>query len=285
MSWIKDIDKTIQYIEEHMTDDLRIEDIACQINLSPWYFQKGFSIICGLTVSEYIKNRRLSLAGRDLQMSGSKVIDIAMKYGYDSPDSFTKAFTRFHGVTPIAAKNGQVTLKNFMPYRIQFTMKGGFEMNCKIVKKPSFTVIGCSKLIPYNEGYKECPKFWSEHYNKGNGQYICGMYGICVDENTPEGTFMYMIADDYVPSKNLLEGFETIVIPQNTWAVFPCIGAMPKALQSVTSKIFSEWLPENSDYEIAEGYNIEFYTPKQDYPQGNADENYYCEIWIPVKAK
>lgn len=285
MSWMEDIGKAIKYIEEHITDDLCIEDIAHQVNLSPYYFQKGFSILCGFTVVEYIRNRRLSLAGRDLQLNGSKVIDVAMKYGYDSPDSFTKAFTRFHGITPVAAKNGEGILKNFLPLKMQFTMKGGFEMNCKLIKKPSFTVIGSSKLVQYSEGYKECPKFWKEHYEKGNEQYICGMYGICMDENTPKGTFRYMIADDYVPSKTLPEELEIIIIPENTWAVFPCKGPMPEALQKVNSKIFSEWLPENSDYEIAGGYNIEFYTPVINYPKGSADENYYCEIWIPVKAK
>lgn len=285
MSWVEDIAKSIKYIEEHITDDLCLEDIAHQVNLSPYYFQKGFSILCGFTVTEYIRNRRLSLAGRDLQLNGSKVIDVAMKYGYDSPDSFTKAFTRFHGITPIAAKNGEGLLNNFLPLKMQFTMKGGFEMNCKLIKKPSFTVIGCSKLIQYNEAFKECPKFWNEHYDNGNRQYISGMYGICIDEDTPKGTFKYLIADDYIPSKNLPEEFETITIPGNTWAVFPCKGPMPEALQKVNTEIFSEWLPENSDYELAGGYSIEFYTPVTDYPKGIEDENYYCEIWIPVKAK
>lgn len=285
MSWMEDIMETIEYIEEHITDDLCIEDIAQHIHLSPFYLQKGFSLLCGLSIAEYIRNRKLTLAGKDLQLNDEKVITTAMKYGYDSPDSFTKAFTRFHGITPIAAKNGKGAIKNFLPLKMQFSMKGGFEMNCKLMKKPSFTVIGCSRLIPYNEGYQECPKFWTEHYEKGKGQYIKGMYGICIDENTPEGNFKYMIADDYIPSKDLAEKFETIVIPEHTWAVFPCVGAMPEALQKVNSKIFSEWLVENNDYKIAGGYNIEYYTPVTDYPKGNQDEHYYCEIWIPVKAK
>ena len=101
-------------------------------------FKKGFSILCGITVSEYIRNRRLSLAGRDLQTDGVKVIDVAMKYGYDSPDSFTKAFTRFHGITPAQAKSGDGELKNYLPLKLHVSMKGGFEMECKIVKKPAF---------------------------------------------------------------------------------------------------------------------------------------------------
>ena len=113
MSWLEDITSSIKYIEGHLTDELTLEKIAAKINLSPFYFQKGFSILCGITVSEYIRNRRLSLAGRDLQTDGVKVIDVAMKYGYDSPDSFTKAFTRFHGITPAQAKSGDGELKNY----------------------------------------------------------------------------------------------------------------------------------------------------------------------------
>lgn len=285
MSWMKDVSNAIAYIEENITEDLCIDDIAGQVHLSPFYFQKGFSILCGLTVSEYIRNRRLSLAGRDLQSGDAKVIDIAIKYCYDSPDSFTKAFTRFHGITPAAVKSGEGTLKNFMPLKVQLSLKGGFEMDCKITKKAAFTVIGSSKLIPYDEGYRECPKFWKDHYEKEDSKYVCGMYGICVDENVKDGFFKYMIADDYVPSKGIPEGFETVTIPEHTWAVFPCRGPMPNALQAVNSRIYAEWLPENSDYEIAAGYNIEFYTPACDYPKGTADENYYCEIWMPVKAK
>lgn len=285
MSWLNDISSSINYMEEHLTEDLTLEKIAAEVNLSPFYFQKGFSILCGVTVSEYIRNRRLSLAGRDLQTDKSKVIDVAMRYGYDSPDSFTKAFTRFHGITPAQAKNGEGECKNFLPLKLHLSMKGGFGTECKIIKKPAFTVIGSAKLIQNEEGYKECPRFWAEHYAKGNGKYICGMYGICMDDDAAKGCFKYMIADDYIPTKDLPPEFETVVIPENTWAIFPCRGPIPEALQKVNTEIFSEWLPGNSDYEIAGMYNLEYYSDVKEYPKGNQDENYYCEIWMPVKSK
>lgn len=285
MNWLEDIRRSIRFMEAHLTEDLTVEQIAAEVNLSPFYFQKGFSILCGVTVSEYLRNRRLSLAGRDLQTDRCRVIDAAMNYGYDSPDSFTKAFTRFHGITPVQAKNGEGELKNYLPLKLHLSMKGGFEMECKIVKKPAFTVVGSSKVIKNEAGFAECPKFWAEHYQKGNGKYICGMYGICLDDQAEAGSFKYMIADDYVPSKELPEEFETAVISENTWAVFPCRGALPQSLQKVNREIFSEWLPGNSDYEIAGMYNIEYYTVPADYPMGTQDENYYCEIWMPVKAK
>ena len=121
MSWLEDITISIKYIEGHLTEELTLEKIAAEINLSPFYYQKGFSILCGITVSEYIRNRRLSLAGRDLQIDGVKVIDVAMKYGYDSPDSFSKAFYRFHGITPAQVKAGEGVVKNFLPLKIILT--------------------------------------------------------------------------------------------------------------------------------------------------------------------
>lgn len=285
MSWLEDITLSIKYIEGHLTDELTLEKIAGRINLSPFYFQKGFSILCGITISEYIRNRRLSLAGRDLQIDGVKVVDISIKYGYDSPDSFTKAFTRFHGITLAQAKAGDGEIKNYLPLKLQISMKGGFEMECKIVKKTAFTVVGSARIIKNEEGYKECPQFWSDHCKMGKEEYIYGMYGICIDADAPKGSFKYLIADDYTPAKKLPEEFETVVIPENIWAVFPCKGAMPEALQKVNTKIFKEWLPGNSDYDIAGMYNIEYYSAPSDYPKGTQDDDYYCEIWIPVKPK
>lgn len=284
MSWPDDIAQAIRYMEDHLTDEVTVEEIAKKVHLSPFYFQRGFSLLCGITVSEYLRNRRLSLAGRDLRMNGDKVLDVALRYGYDSPDSFAKAFTRFHGISPSQAKNGEGKLKNYLPLRIHLSMKGGFEMECKIVKKPSFTVIGCSRVFKNEEGYEQCPKFWDELLEQGDDRAIGGTYGLCFDSPTGE-TFRYMIADDYVPSRKLSGEWETEVIPESTWAVFPSRGPLPQALQEVNTRIFSEWLPQNTDYEISGRCSVEYYTDPADFPKGNGDENYYCEIWMPVKAK
>lgn len=301
MSWINSITASIKYMEEHLTEDITVEQIATAANLSTMYFQKGFAIFCDISVSEYLRNRRLSLAGRDLRVNGCKVIDVALKYCYESPDSFTKAFTRFHGITPVMAKMGEGELKDFLPLKLHVSMKGGFDMDCKIIKKSAFTVIGSAKIIGGEDGFKECPEFWNKHYASGDGQYICGMYGICIDDPT-EGVpmkdkvynkekmealneFKYLIADDYIPSKEYPSKFITEVIPENTWAVFPCTGPMPSAMQSVYQQIFKEWLPQNPDYEVSGMYNIEKYSDASKYPKGNQDEEYYSEIWIPVKCK
>lgn len=285
MEWIKSISEAIDYIEENITDDLTIEKIAKHTLISPFYFQKGFSMLCGFTVSDYIRQRRLALAGSELVSTDVKIIDTAVKYGYDSPDSFTKAFTRFHGTTPTAARKNGAMLKSFAPLKVSFTLKGGFTMEYKIVEKDAFAVLGVSKKFLYDDAKSEIPKFWAQHYQAGKGSTVCGMYGVNIDESMAGKEFEYLIADDYNGTGEVPSGFIIRTIPAFIWAVFPCIGAMPNAMQEVNQKIFSEWLPNCKDYEFAAGYNVEMYNNPTDYPNGVQDEKYYSEIWIPVKKK
>ncbi len=285
MEWIDGVCEAICYIEENMTEELTVEDIAKQALISPFYFQKGFAMLCGFTVGEYIRQRRLTLAGSELVSTDRKIIDIALKYGYDSPDSFTKAFTRFHGVTPTAVRKDGAMIKSFAPLKIKFSLEGGFIMDYRIMEKDAFTVMGVPRVFRYETAKTEIPKFWTEHYQTGKGKLVCGMYGVCLDESMGSDGFEYLIADNYNPSVEVPDGFVTRIIPKHTWAVFACKGAMPNALQDVNQKIFSEWLPNCKEYEIAAGYNIEMYTDVADYPNGNQDENYYSEIWIPVRKK
>ena len=284
MGWIESIGDAIGYMEEHITEELDIDEIAGRAYLSPFYFQKGFSMLCGFTVAEYIRQRRLTLAGSELVFSDERIIDIAMKYGYDSPDSFTKAFTRFHGVTPSAARKDGATLKTFAPLVIELILKGGFIMDYKVMEKDAFTILGRSRMFKYDTSKTEIPAFWAEH-NRNGCPGVCGMYGICIDDNQGTQEFEYLIADNYNPASEIPEGCVTRVIPKHTWAVFPVRGAMPDALQSANHKIFSEWLPNCKEFEIAAGINVEMYDDPGKFPKGLVDENYYTEIWIPVKKK
>lgn len=285
LGWIESIGEAIHYIEDHITEELSMDEIAGRVFLSPFYFQKGFSMLCGYTVGEYVRLRRLTLAGSELCMTDHKIIDIAVKYGYDSPDSFTKAFTRFHGVTPTAIRKEGAMMKSFAPLKIEFMLKGGLIMEYKIIEKDAFTVLGASRVFKYDSSKMEIPAFWTEHCQSANGKYVCGMYGICIDESMGQGEFEYLIADNYNPASEVPEGLVTKVIPKHTWAVFPCKGAMPDAIQTCNHQIFSEWLPNCKEYEIAAGYNVEMYDDPNKFPQGLKDKNYYTEIWIPVKKK
>ncbi|MFV0516993.1 MAG: effector binding domain-containing protein [Aminipila sp.] len=285
MEWIDSITKAIDYIEKNLTDELSVESISNHVLISPFYFQKGFSMLCGFSIGDYIRQRRLAQAAIELISTQEKVIDIALKYGYDSPDSFTKAFIRFHGITPTSARKNGAMIKSFAPLKIIFNLKGGYSMEYKIVEKEAITVIGVQKKFLYENAFSEIPKFWAEHCHKEKGKTVCGMYGINFDESMDGKEFEYMIADEYDGSSAVPSGFVTKTIPAFTWAVFPCIGAMPDSMQSINERIFSEWLPNCKEYEFAAGYNIEMYEDPAGYPKGIEDENYYSEIWIPVKTK
>ncbi|MDO4387087.1 MAG: AraC family transcriptional regulator [Clostridia bacterium] len=285
MEWMAVIGNSIQYIEAHITEPLTIEAIARAVNVSPFYFQKGFALLCGFTVSEYIRNRRLALAGNDLAATDEKVIDVALKYGYDSPDSFTKAFTRFHGVTPTAARRDGVLLKSFAPLKIRFSLEGGYLMDYKIVSKDAFTVLANAAVFPYEGAKARVPVFWQQHYAEGKGKTVMGTYGVNIDESMGQETFEYLIADPCDPGCEAPDGFVVRTIPAFTWAVFPCKGALPVALQDVNTRIFTEWLPAMKDYEFAAGYCVEYYDNPTKYAKDTMDENYYCEVWIPVRKK
>lgn len=283
MEWTKAIGEAVWYIEENITNNITVDDVAKHVCISPFYFHKGFSMLCGYPPKEYIRNRKLSLAGQELVSGNTTITELAMKYGYDSPDSFTKAFTRFHGISPSAARKSETMLKAFAPLKLTISLKGGYLMDYKITKKESFIVIASSKEFSYENAYKEVPLFWKEHYASGKGKYVCGMFGINIDLDMGNEKFEYLIADAYNPSVDIPEGIITRTIPAFTWAVFPVRGAMPDALQDMNTKVFSEWLPALKEYEFAAGYCIEMYDIPDKYPKGTQDENYYTEIWIPVK--
>lgn len=284
MNWVKIMEDAIAYIEGNITEDLTASGIAGKVNISAFYFQKGFSMLCGYTVGEYVRRRRLSLAGEELISSDVKVIDLAVKYGYDSPDSFTKAFARFHGSTPTDVRRSGATLKSFAPLHIKLTLDGGSAMEYKIEKKPAFRVMGVSRNFSYEGANTEIPKFWDEVFVQAEKKLVLGMYGVCFDEEMAGNEFRYMIADDLKEEQAKQRKLDVHEIKAHTWAVFPCRGAMPLPLQEVNHRIFSEWLPMSS-YEIAEGYNIEYYSDPADFKMGTQDPDYYAEVWIPVKEK
>lgn len=284
MDWIKIIENALRYIEENLSGELTVGRIAEKVNISPFYFQKGFSMLCGYSVGEYIRMRRLSVAGSELVTSDNKVIDLALKYGYDSPDSFTKAFTRFHGSTPTDVRRKGALLKSFAPLHIKIILDGGNTMEYRVEEKPAFRVMGVSKIFSYETANADIPQYWDEIHVQAAVKPVEGMYGICFDEEMGGNRFRYMIADDLEEGEAEEKNLETYEVPRHTWAIFPCRGAMPLSLQEVNRRIFSEWLPA-SNYEIAEGYNIEYYSDPAEFKDGTQDPDYYAEVWIPVRER
>ena len=169
MEWAEAISEAVKYIESHITEDITMYEVADHVNISPFYFHKGFSMLCGYSIAEYMRNRRMALAGEELITSDITVIELAMKYGYDSPDSFTKAFTRFHGFTPLTVRKNKTMIKTFAPLKLTISLKGGYIMDYRIVQKESFIVLGVSKEFGYENAKQEVPLFWQEHYSSGKG--------------------------------------------------------------------------------------------------------------------
>lgn len=275
--WTEGIQNALEYIENHLTQELEIQEVAKRAYVSPFYFQRIFAALCGVGVGEYIRNRRLTLAGEELTSSDTKVIDIAAKYGYDSPDSFNRAFHRFHGISPSMARKNGASLRAYAPMKIKLTLEGGNMLEYKIVDKPQFTLVGLSRMFNSDTSYREIPKFWDEVMGMESCP-VMGMYGICMDLDENDKDFEYLIADNYIPWAEIPAGCVTKVIPASTWAVFPCRGPLPQTLQDVNTRMWSEWLPNCKNYRLAANLNIEMYAPTDENP-----ENAYCEIWLPVE--
>jgi AraC family transcriptional regulator len=271
--WIEGFQESIDFIEKNLTDELDIEVIASKAALSPFYYQRIFGALCGVTVGEYIRARRMTLAAQELSRQDVKVIDVAVKYGYDSPDSFTKAFQKFHGITPIQAKEPGAPLRSFAPLHIKITMEGGTMLDYRIVKKAPFTIVGVKRPFNSDTSYQEIPKFWDELLAQGDKRPIMGTFGVCLDMKGKE--FDYWIADLYFPWEEIPEGCETRVIPESEWAEFPCT---MENLQEINTKIWSEWLPTLKGYSLAGEYDIEVYLPPQ---EGSSEMS--VEIWVPLK--
>ncbi|MPM21301.1 hypothetical protein SDC9_67745 [bioreactor metagenome] len=287
MDWLSQLNDALQYVEEHLDGEIDPEHTAKLACCSAFHFQRMFSYMAGVPLSEYIRRRRMTKAAFDLQNTGDKVIDIALKYGYDSPTAFNRAFQSIHGVSPSAARQEGVRLKAYQPISFKIIIRGEAEMNYRMEHHDAFRIVGPRMRCPWSpekqEGFSLIPKFWAEHYPKGTIPALCqimnkqpmGVLGVCAGDWQTAGSFDYYIAvssDQPVP-----EGMEEYEIPACTWAIFECKGAMPHAIQAMQQRILTEWLP-GSGYQYADAPDIEQYT---DGDQNS--EDYVCYIWLPVK--
>ena len=264
------IQAAIDYVEANLTEDIDVHDVAARAYVSAFHFQRIFSSLCGVPLGEYIRRRRLTQAAQEL-LRGCRVIDTALKYGYDSPDSFARAFRRFHGVLPSQVRLPGTTLQSFAPMKINMNQEGGTMMEYKVVQKPAFTVVGYKKQFSNETSYQEIPKWWEEMQSQQSA--VMGQFGVCID--TDGKLFDYLIADLYQPWNAVPKDCVTHTIPAGTWAVFPCtLGT----LQDTNTRMWRDWLPACTEYKLAGGYNLEFY-----YELNEADPpSSGVELWLPI---
>lgn len=310
MDWLTSFKKAIDYMETHMLSDIGAKDVADAVHISPSYFQKSFKIVTGYSIGEYLRNRRLYLAGMDVlnavpadnsplqknpkALADKTVLDLAYKYGYDTPESFTKAFSRFHGMSPTQLKSQPTKIKVFLPLIVEISIRGGNKMEFQLEKRQSMQMIGLGRIFSYDTSYQDIPKFWCDFCSRYCTQdtpaspeeqairqtiaeCIVGEFGVCVEDIDDGEHFHYYIAGAYQGGA-VPEGMSVFEIPASEWAKFNCIGRIPQNLQTVNTRIFSEWLPGNQEFEMSMPMNIEWYS--------NGDTNsddYVSAVWIPVK--
>jgi len=290
MDSLSNMNKAMEYIEEHLTEEIDYSEISKIAYCSEYHFKRMFSYLSGVGLSEYIRRRRLTLAALDLKDKSLRIIDVAVKYGYDSADSFSRAFHSMHGILPSEVRNSNIQLKAYPRMTFQLSIKGGCEMNYRIVEKGPFKIVGFRKRVPisFNGVNPEIAKMTElltpdiiKKLKVLSNAEPTGI--ISASTNFSEGRMEEKgELDHYIgvaTSGDETAGFDVLEVEDSTWAVFESIGPFPETLQNVWGRIYSEWFP-SSGYEAVEGPEI-LWNESPD--TGNPE--YRSEIWIPVKKK
>lgn len=289
MDWVKQLNEAINYIEENLTGEISYETISKITGCSIYNFQRMFSYIADKPLAEYIRSRRLTMAAFELLNSSKRIIDISLKYGYESQDSFTRAFKNFHGVLPSSIRKETVQLKSCPKLSFQITIKGEDHMNYQIEEWPAFKVMGISHKIKTSKAFEVVPHIWEKSWKDGiMKRFIdnfpdlrpAGFLGIAQGGEWGESEEMeYIIAvTNYVDVPDckgfpVLEGMKEFSYPSATWAIFEANGELPEATQKIYKQLYSEWLI-NSGYKLADLPVIECYLQEK-----------HQEVWIAVIKK
>lgn len=286
MDSINMLQKAIQYMETHLLDTITYSDVARQVYVSDYHFHRMFSMVTGITPNEYLRNRRLSQAAQELMASDVKVIDLALKYGYETPESFTKAFSRFHGVTPSVAKRQKKPLILYNRLILKFTVEGGTMMQYRIEERAPFKVVAHVKAFPNTiigvADNQDIPNFWDELIAAGKLGALKahgktgGLYGLCESLDKTSQTFNYGVGVQ-TDLETAPEGLQLWEVKPTLWAVFECVGDDGACIGHTWDQIFKEFLP-NAPYDMLEDVDFEYY------PENSA-KGVFCEVWIPVVAK
>ncbi|MBM7620097.1 AraC family transcriptional regulator [Bacillus tianshenii] len=290
MDLLKSMNDAMRYIEDNLTEEIDFKEVARIAHCSEYHFKRMFSFLAGITLSEYIRRRRISLAALELTNSRMKIIDVAIKYGYSSPDSFTRAFYHLHGVTPSEARNNGQQLKTYPSMTFQLSIRGGDEMDYRIEQKEAFNIVGIMKRVPiiFEGDNPEITAMWKslsmdsiDRLKKISNAEPLGM--IQASTNFSEGRMEEKgELDQYIgvaTTQECPECFTKLEVPALTWAVFESTGPFPSKLQDTWGRIYAEWFPY-STYQIAEGPEILSIKTKD-----LTSQSVKTEIWIPVKQR
>ena len=289
MEWSERMNAAIGYIEDNLADDLNFSEAANQACCSLFHFQRMFFATTGVTPAEYVRRRRLTLAARELTSTNAKVIDIGLKYGYDSPDSFARAFRNVHGITPQAAREPGVKLAAFPRISFSIILSGGIDMDYRIIEKPAFSVAGLIRKFTNDvqQNMAQISQWWEEYgpspehgklrgFNVGKPGAMTGgiELGICFKKEGSD-VWYYAIAVELSKGKSP-KPYETLEVPASTWAIFE---TTLDEISKCWLQIFQEWFP-STGYEHSGTPEMEVYLPGD-----MSNPNTVCQIWIPVVKK
>ena len=278
MDWIKRLNQAIDFIEENLDGELDYEDVAGVAGCPSYYFQQMFLYMTDMTLREYIRRRRLSLSAVELQKGNGKVTDIAMKYGYESPTAFTRAFKNFHGITPSAVKTEPVSFQAYPPISFSMAIHGGAPLQFRIEEKEAFRILGrsCPLSKELTENFQRIPAVWDAALADGTLARLLsmaegkpeGLLGVSI-HHTEDWKYLIAVRSDQKPGE-----YEAYQIPACKWAVFEGKGTN-RTLQELERHVITQWLP-TSGYTYAEIPDIEVYL--------HADpEDAVYEYWLPVR--
>ena len=304
MDWLTRMNAAVAYIEENLDSTIDYDELGKLACCSAHNFFRMFSFITDVSLAEYIRRRRLTLAALELQNSNVKIIDLAAKYGYDSPVSFTRAFQALHGVTPTSARADGVMLKAYPKIAFKISIKGEKEMDYRIETKEAFQIFGIEEVFnaeaammdgnPSEKTVRKPADLWADSHANGAyellnqaagdlptfiNQELCKVHAVCDYKETEKDTFPYMLCA-FRTKNSKTEGYTIVDIPAHSWAIFPtgkfAWDDCGDVLGSLYKRIFSEWLP-TSNYEQVGSLDMELY--------GGDDDFGYVEIWLAVKKK
>lgn len=285
LDWLVKMNGALDYIENNLTGEIDMAEAAKRACCSTFNFQRMFSFMADVSLAEYIRRRRLSAAAMELLTTKEKVIDIAIKYGYESPVSFARAFQSLHGVNPSEVRKQGIQIKSYPRISFEITIKGVEAMNYRIEECKEFRLVGYKERINTDneKNFQRIPAFWDEINQSGKCDAMMQYHddpkwwcvGVCA--NADDKGFEYYIATG--SSKEVPEGMSQLIVSGSTYVVFECVGKMPEGQQNVWKRIFTEWFP-TSGYDLTDGPQLEWYTDGD-----MTSEEYYSEIWIPVTKK
>lgn len=285
MEWLTNLCNAVKYIEKNLDGDINYEEAARIACCSTYYFKRMFSYVVGISPSEYIRRRKMTQAAFEIQTTDTKILEVALKYGYTSPTSFNRAFQNMHGISPICAREKGIVLNAYPPVKFSVTITGGEVMPYRVEEKAEMRIVGIRMplTMDMDENQRIVPPFWKKTLNSNlftqitdmNNLLLNKVLGITACQNADEIYYYIAVSTE----SSVPNGMHECIIPAATWVIFENVGYFKESIQNIYKRFLIEWLPF-SGYSYAELPDIEVYPINAELPQSG-----HFEVWIAIKKE